>query len=101
MEVLVLQGSSAGSGPKAPQTQRHYPGAGRGADGEVRRIPAGDEAGDVLLLCSDGLSNLVRESELVSALAENPDMESFCRFLLKLTLDRGAPDNVTVVALAR
>jgi serine/threonine protein phosphatase PrpC len=57
--------------------------------------------GDLLLLCSDGLSNLVRESELVSALAENPDLESFCRFLLKLTLDRGAPDNVTVAVLAR
>jgi protein phosphatase len=57
--------------------------------------------GDVLMLCSDGLTNLVQESELVSALAENPEPESFCRFLLKLTLERGAPDNVTVAALTR
>ncbi len=57
--------------------------------------------GDTLLLCSDGLTNLVRDSELVSALAENPEPESLCRFLLKLTLERGAPDNVTVAALTR
>ncbi|MDO4749915.1 MAG: Stp1/IreP family PP2C-type Ser/Thr phosphatase [Eubacteriales bacterium] len=55
--------------------------------------------GDVLLLCSDGLSNLVEETEFIRILADSSDPEAYCRALLALAMERGAPDNVTVVAL--
>ena len=57
--------------------------------------------GDMLLLCSDGLSNLVSDAEMLAALSENPEPEPLCRELLRRALDRGAPDNVTVAALLR
>jgi protein phosphatase len=59
------------------------------------------EPGDVLLLCSDGLSNLVEEGEMLSALEASGEPEPFCSALMQLALSRGAPDNVTAVALFR
>ena len=53
--------------------------------------------GDRLLLCSDGLSNEVEDRELLSLMA--PTLEESCQNLLRQALDRGAPDNVTVVLL--
>ena len=53
--------------------------------------------GDTLLLCSDGLSNVVPEDEITAVLQDSADAESACRDLLDLALSRGAPDNVTAV----
>ena len=55
------------------------------------------EDGDVFLLCSDGLTDVVDEAEISAHLSE-PDQVS--RRLLDLALRRGAPDNVTVVSIA-
>lgn len=56
---------------------------------------------DVLLLCSDGLTNTLEEKEILDAAKENRDPEALCRFLLRKALNRNARDNVTVVAMAR
>lgn len=53
--------------------------------------------GSRLLLCSDGLSNLLSENDILSISEKNSDVERCCRLLLELALDRGAPDNVTVL----
>ena len=52
--------------------------------------------GDFLLLCSDGLSNMVTDEQLRSEVAAE-DKDACCSRLLKRALDEGAPDNVTVV----
>lgn len=52
--------------------------------------------GDVLLACSDGLWEPVVESEMLEALGQN-DLSGAARALLKLALQRGAPDNATLV----
>lgn len=57
------------------------------------------ESGDVLLLCSDGLSNLMDDQELLYEVIHGGDMETCCQRLLNIALNRGAPDNVTVVLL--
>jgi protein phosphatase len=57
--------------------------------------------GDRILLCSDGLSNLVTEEELSETLSGIPEPEACCRKLLQTALDRGAPDNVTILVLDR
>jgi serine/threonine protein phosphatase Stp1 len=54
--------------------------------------------GDTFLLCSDGLMARVEDPEIETMLAE-PDPEQRVAKLVKLTLDRGAPDNVTVVTV--
>lgn len=50
--------------------------------------------GDRLLLCSDGLTDLVPESSIVVALAE-PDPDACAEALVRLALDAGGRDNVT------
>ena len=57
--------------------------------------------GDVLLLCSDGLTNTVTDMELLDYAGEYYDAELLCRALMKKALNRGAKDNVTVVAVSR
>lgn len=56
-------------------------------------------AGSVLLLCSDGLSNLLTDQELYDQIYGQTDLKSCCKTLIDLALERGAPDNVTVVLL--
>ena len=54
---------------------------------------------DVFLLCSDGLSGFVSEEEIAERLGGFGG-ETACKRLLELVLSRGAPDNVTMVAVA-
>jgi serine/threonine protein phosphatase PrpC len=60
-------------------------------DGEV-------EAGDIFLLCSDGLSRIVRAPEIRRLLIDQPPRAVAAR-LIDMALDRGAPDNVTVAVV--
>ncbi len=53
--------------------------------------------GDTMLLCSDGLYEVVKDPEIASILAGSTSAEAACRSLVDLALERGAPDNVTVV----
>jgi PPM family protein phosphatase len=59
--------------------------------GELRR-------GDVFVLCTDGLTNHVTDAE-ITQLAANRDPRSICVDLIKLALERGGTDNVTVIAV--
>ncbi len=54
------------------------------------------EAGDVFLLCSDGLSGPVEDPEL-GAFGGNFHPDDACRYLLHLANIRGGHDNITVV----
>ena len=53
--------------------------------------------GDGILLCSDGLSNIVTDAEMLDAFRRYNTPERVCDYLLNLALDRGARDNVSVV----
>ncbi len=54
--------------------------------------------GDTLILCSDGLSGLVRREEFASMAGEHADLPALCSALIDLANARGGPDNITVVA---
>jgi len=54
-------------------------------------------AGDRWLLCSDGLSNVVRPDTLAEVLTGYPDRSACAGKLIDLALHAGGPDNVTVV----
>src|SRR5213083_1906303 len=56
--------------------------------------------GDVLVLCSDGLSGQVRNEEIAQVVSGTPDVRTACERLIALANERGGPDNITVV-LAR
>jgi PPM family protein phosphatase len=58
------------------------------------------EGGDRILLCSDGLSDMVSEAGISEILAESPDdPERAARVLLSAALDAGGNDNITVVVV--
>ncbi|MFI7210155.1 PP2C family protein-serine/threonine phosphatase [Micromonospora maritima] len=54
-------------------------------------------AGDRWLLCSDGLSNVVRADTLTEVLGEGLDRDACAARLIDLALRAGGPDNITVV----
>jgi protein phosphatase len=58
------------------------------------------EEGNILLLCSDGLSNMVEPEEMLAAAQTESEPETLCRALLDLALTRAATDNITVAAIA-
>jgi serine/threonine protein phosphatase PrpC len=52
---------------------------------------------DRLILCSDGLSNVVEPTEIQGAVTQSPDPETACRQLVELANGRGGEDNITVI----
>ena len=62
---------------------------------DLLRVETGP--GSRLLLCSDGLSNVLTDQVLLRTAMDEAEPEGLCRSLLRMTLEQGAPDNVTVV----
>lgn len=57
------------------------------------------QRGDCLLLCSDGLSNIVDEQEILFEVVYGEERKHCCQRLLEIAKNRGAPDNVTSVLI--
>lgn len=55
------------------------------------------ERGEGLLLCTDGLSNLMDDQEILFEYIHGSDRQTCCQQLLEVAKNRGAPDNVTCV----
>ena len=82
----------------AAMSRRHvltnYVGGGNVAvDVEHHRLADGDR----LLLCTDGLTDLVSEVEIAALLEAHPRPDEACRALVDRALDGGGRDNITVV----
>ena len=59
------------------------------------------QRGEMLLLCSDGLTNMLEDKEIFAIYRRNPDPLSLGRALMAETLERGARDNVTIVIISK
>ncbi len=57
------------------------------------------EAGDLLLLCSDGLTTMLRDAEITAHLARTQDLEQLSDLLIAEANAHGGVDNVTVVLI--
>lgn len=55
--------------------------------------------GDVLVLCSDGLSGQMRAPDIAQIVTENHDLVTVCTALIDLANENGGPDNITVIAV--
>ncbi len=53
--------------------------------------------GDILLLCSDGLTNMVSEEEILDIIRGNKDLEECADRLVKMANHNGGKDNITVI----
>jgi serine/threonine protein phosphatase PrpC len=54
-------------------------------------------AGDVLLLCSDGLTSMINEQQIASILASAPSLERTAQLLIAAANEAGGRDNITVI----
>jgi PPM family protein phosphatase len=66
-----------------------------GVRGEIVKLRLGD--GDRLLLCTDGLHEMVSEDRIAQILESEPRPDNACRALVKEALRNGGRDNVTVI----
>ncbi len=64
---------------------------------EVRELDL--QPGDRLLICSDGLSSVLPQSQLESILSRGESLDDTCRGFVDAANEAGGPDNITVVLL--
>lgn len=91
-------------GVVAPENARTHPlknqisrAVGHREDVEVDVLVHRVERGDRVLLCSDGLSNLVLDVELAAILAADGPLDAAAAALVALANERGGDDNITLV----
>lgn len=98
VQELVDQGAiSAAEADAHPQGNVITRAVGAAATLELDKVTGRVVPGDRFLLCSDGLVRMVDEAEIAEALAGEDAAER----LVRLAVERGARDNVTVVTLVR
>jgi len=73
---------------------------GRELIARVDQFAAPIYAGDVLVLCSDGLYNVLDDAEIAKLTSAAAFAEAACQSLIDAANERGSPDNVTA-AVAR
>ena len=56
--------------------------------------------GEFLVLCSDGLSNMLDDQEILFEVVHGVNKQDCCQRLLEIAKNRGAPDNVTSILIA-
>jgi protein phosphatase len=64
---------------------------------EVDIIVEHPRLGDLYLLCSDGLSGMVSDTEIAGLAIEEPDLDKLCERLIATANANGGDDNITVV----
>lgn len=96
IENALIEPEAAASHP-----MRHVLSRAVGVEAEIEiEARAGEiEPGDRFLLCSDGLTGSLTEAE-IATLADVPTECEAIDALIELTLERGAPDNVTIVLVS-
>ncbi len=107
----IIQPNQARDHPQA-HVLRRYIGAQRQTEPDLRlRLKDGEsdresqanqglklQSGDMLLLCTDGLTDLINDDEIQQVLIENDPLQAVER-LTDWALERGGHDNITIVIL--
>lgn len=95
------------SGAMTPEEAERHPlkhvlsrALGTSPDVEADVLTVKPEGGDILLLCSDGLSNTVPDKSIFQQLrSKDGDLESACHSLIQEANNQGGIDNITVALL--
>jgi PPM family protein phosphatase len=101
VQELIDQGAlSAADAEGHPQRHVVTRAVGAGDRLELEAAEVALAPGDRILLCSDGLTVCVPESEIARILRSEEEPRAACLRLVEASLARGAPDNVSVVVVA-
>lgn len=57
------------------------------------------QVGDYYVLCSDGLSGMIDDSEILEVVMSSTDLEEVCRRLVALANEHGGEDNITALVV--
>ena len=57
------------------------------------------EAGDIVLLCSDGLTNMVEDEDIRRVLKSGRDLKERAETLVQMANDNGGKDNISVIII--
>lgn len=102
VEELVRQGGlSPDDAEKHPQRHMLTRALGIEAATDVDFAVINVVDSQCILFCTDGLTRLVSDGEIESVLAGAQDRSQAVKQLMDMALDRGAPDNVTIVLVCR
>lgn len=87
-----------------PEQARHHPqghvitrAVGIEPEAEVDTFEEPLRIGDLILLCSDGLVDMVEDAEIERVLLSEPDLQKATETLVRLANEAGGDDNITVV----
>jgi protein phosphatase len=70
-------------------------GVGSKGEAEVQHYTIFDQ--DVLLLCTDGLTDMVGDKDIAATLGSDLSAQETCKTLVNRALANGGKDNVTVI----
>jgi protein phosphatase len=98
VDLGELAPEEAATHPRRHMLMRSFSAAGDAYPGEFQQATLAD--GDQILLCTDGLTDMVDNETICSALSQAASADEACRVLLAAALKNGGKDNVTI-ALAR
>lgn len=100
VELMVQRGEIT------PEEAKTYPGKnyitraiGTEAIVECDLFHMDAQRGDCLVLCTDGLSNMIDDQEILFEVVHGVKKQFCCQRLLEIAKSRGAPDNVTGVLI--
>ncbi len=71
---------------------------GTSPDLEIDMLDLETERGDILLLCTDGLTNMICDDEIYRILKSN-EPEAACEALIEAAKSKGGEDNITVIVI--
>ena len=58
----------------------------------------GENVGDIVMLCSDGLYSFIGKDDFIAALNNRKDLQKVCDCLINSALAGGSSDNMTIIA---
>lgn len=78
--------------------QKNYITRALGTEAFVKSdILINDYDGEIIVICSDGLTNMLADNQIADIVTENEDFENAAKALVKLANQKGGADNITCV----
>ena len=103
-----IVGEMVRSGIISDEDARHHPkrnvitrslGAQEDTAADIPAVPMPVKAGDIFMLCSDGLTTYLSDQDIATVLSENAPEEA-CKKMVRMANDAGGRDNITVQVIA-
>jgi serine/threonine protein phosphatase PrpC len=97
MKQLTTDHTFVGLGLKGPGAENLYQAVGIKPRIRIDVVVDKPQPDDVYLLCTDGLSKMATDDQILDIILDEPDLEAAVYSLIELANDRGGKDNVTVI----